>query len=196
MIDTDRLLQTFLALSRIDNPSKHEDAMASAVMTRLRELGLKPEQDAKGNIIAALEGQGEPLLLNAHLDSVAPAVGKAPVVDGDVVRSSGDTVLGADDLAGVAAILEGIQSALGHPASVRAAEIVFTVEEEIGLFGARELDYGRLRSRTGVALDMNGDVGGICVYFRHEDEHCCTIVQTSSLSGLNHRTYSLALLPV
>jgi tripeptide aminopeptidase len=163
MIDTDRLLQTFLALSRIDNPSKHEAAIASAVISRLRELGLKPDQDAKGNIIAALEGQGEPLLLNAHLDSVAPAVGKVPVVDGDVVRSGGDTVLGADDLAGVAAILEGVQSALGQPGSLRAAEIVFTVEEEIGLFGARGLDYGRLRSRMGVAFDMNGDVGGICV---------------------------------
>ncbi len=163
MVDSVRLVQTFLALSRIDNPSKHESAMASEVMKRLGALGLQPYQDAKGNIIAVLEGEGEPLLLNAHLDSVAPAVGKAPVVDGDFIRSGGDTVLGADDLAGVSAILEGVQCALAGQARVRAAEIVFTVEEEIGLFGARELDYSRLRSRMGVAFDLNGEVGGICV---------------------------------
>ena len=163
MIDTDRLVQTFLSLSRIDNPSKQEAAMVAEVMRRLTALGLEPTQDSKGNVIAVLAGEGEPLLFNAHLDSVNPAVGKAPVMDGDIIRSSGDTVLGADDLAGVAAILEGVQSAMSKGTGVRAAEIVFTVEEEIGLFGARELDYSRLRSRMGVALDLNGAVGGICV---------------------------------
>jgi tripeptide aminopeptidase len=163
MIDTERVLQTFLALSRIDNPSTHEGAMVAHVMERLHALGLDPQQDAKGNVIAVLAGEGEPLLLNAHLDSVAPTTGKAPVVDGDMVRSGGDTVLGADDLAGVAAILEGVQAALVQGNGVRAAEIVFTVEEEIGLVGARELDYARLRSRVGVALDHGGEVGSICV---------------------------------
>ena len=89
MINSDRLLQSFLELVRIDNPSGDEAAMAEAVMERLHTLGLTPTQDDKGNIIAAVSGLGEPLLLSAHLDSVAPAVGKMPVVSDGVVRSAG-----------------------------------------------------------------------------------------------------------
>src|SRR3712207_5933928 len=110
MINTQRLLDLFLELVRVDNPSGQEARMAQAVIARLRELGLDPWQDATGNVVTAGPGRGEPLLLNAHLDSVAAAVGKVPVVRDGVVYSSGDTVLGADDLAGVAAILEAINS--------------------------------------------------------------------------------------
>lgn len=158
-----RLIDTFTTLVRIDNPSGGEQQMAAAVCALLRELGLTPEQDAKGNVIARVPGVGEPLLLNAHLDSVAPAVGKRPVIDNGVIRSAGDTVLGADDLAGVAAIIEALRALRETGAPHRAAEIVFTVEEESGLNGARELDMSRLRARQGVALDLNGPVGGICI---------------------------------
>src|SRR5690349_14168235 len=122
MIDAARLLQTFLELVRIDNPSGHETAMAQEVMARLRELALSPQQDAKGNVITAVPGRGEPLLLGAHLDSVAPAAGKEPIVADGYVRSAGTTVLGSDDLAGVAAILEGVRSVISTPGGHRAAE--------------------------------------------------------------------------
>lgn len=137
--------------------------MAARLADLLRELGLEPQQDAKGNLITRVPGQGAPLLLSAHMDSVAPAVGKRALVDGAVVRSAGDTVLGSDDLAGVAAILEAVQALRSADKPHRAAEIVFTVEEEVGLHGARALDYSLLTARQGVALDLNGEVGGICV---------------------------------
>jgi tripeptide aminopeptidase len=184
MIDSERLLQSFLSLVRIDNPSRQEARMAEAVMRHLRELGLAPEQDAKGNVIAAVPGRGEPLLLSAHLDSVAPANGKAPVVENGIVRSEGATVLGADDLAGVAAILEAVRSVTAGGDGHRAAEIVFTVEEEIGLFGARELDYGRLRAKWGVALDLNGDLGGICVSAPAQDAISVTIKGRAAHAGV------------
>ena len=163
MINTERLLHLFLRLVRVDNPSGQEQRMAQVVTAHLRELGLDPSEDAKGNVIVNVVGRGEPLLLNAHLDSVAPATRKAPVVRDGFVYSMGDTVLGADDLAGVTAILEALTSLREAGAEHRAAEVVFTVEEEVGLRGARALDYSRLRSRQGVALDMNGEPGGICV---------------------------------
>lgn len=137
--------------------------MAQTLVSFLRELGLEPQQDAKGNLVTRVPGQGAPLLLSAHMDSVAPALGKQPIVDGGVVRSAGDTVLGSDDLAGVAAILEAVQAARAAGKPHRAAEIVFTVEEEIGLHGARGLDYTLLTAKQGVALDLDGEVGGICV---------------------------------
>jgi tripeptide aminopeptidase len=188
MINTDRLLDTFLTLVRVDNPSGQEQAMAQTVIGMMRERGLQPEQDAKGNIIARVPGQGEPLLLSAHLDSVAPAVGKRPIVDGAVVRSSGDTVLGADDLAGVAAILEGVQARMEGNGQHRAAEIVFSVEEEVGLQGARALDFSKVTAKQGVALDLNGDVGGICVAAPAHDQIMVTITGKAAHAGVAPET--------
>ncbi len=183
MIDNERLLTTFLDLVRIDNPSGQEAEMALEVMARLREFDLDPWQDAKGNVIAAVPGRGEPLLLSAHLDSVAPAIGKQPIVENGIVRGAGTTVLGSDDLAGVSAILEGLRSAMASGAN-RAAEIVFTVEEEVGLRGARDLDYSRLRSKIGVALDLNGELGGICVSAPAQDSIRVTIKGRPAHAGV------------
>ncbi|HEX6288116.1 MAG TPA: M20/M25/M40 family metallo-hydrolase [Herpetosiphonaceae bacterium] len=188
MINSDRLLDTFLTLVRVDNPSGQEQAMAQTIVGMLRERGLQPEQDAKGNVIARVPGQGQPLLLSAHMDSVAPAVGKCPVVDGDTVRSSGDTVLGADDLAGVTAILEGVSARMESNEPHRAAEIVFSVEEEVGLNGARSLDFGKLTARQGVALDLNGEVGGICVAAPAHSQLTVTITGKAAHAGVAPET--------
>src|SRR5215218_5497158 len=132
MIDEQRVLRTFLDLVTIDNPSGQEQQMATAVIERLQALGLEPEQFTNGSVLARLAGDGEPLLLSAHLDSVAPASGKRPIVENGVVRSAGDTVLGSDDLVGVTAILEGVRAVHANGRH-RAAELVFTVQEEVGL---------------------------------------------------------------
>ncbi len=184
MINVDRLVQTFTALVEIDNPSGQEQAMAQAVIRLLSERGLAPQQDAKGNVIARLPAEGPPLLLSAHLDSVAPAVGKRAVVDGEVIRSAGDTVLGADDLAGVSAILEAIQATQERGNSHRAAEIVFSVEEEVGLRGVRALDFSLLSARQGVALDLNGEVGGICISAPAHDQITVTIRGKAAHAGV------------
>lgn len=184
MINTDRLLHTFTTLVQIDNPSGSEQQMAQAVIGMLREIGLHPLQDAKGNVIARVSGEGEPLLLSAHLDSVAPASGKRPVIDGGVVRSSGDTVLGADDLAGVSAILEAVRSVREAGKPHRAAEIVFSVEEEVGLNGARDLDWSLISARQGVALDMNGAIGGICVSAPAHDLLTVEIIGKAAHAGV------------
>jgi tripeptide aminopeptidase len=126
-------------------------------------MGLAVEEDGMHNLLARLPGTGAPLLLNAHLDSVAPCRGVRPLVADGFVRSSGDTVLGADDLAGVAAILEGARTTLERAAPHRAAEILFTVQEEIGLRGAAAFDSGKLQAREGFTLDSGGDFGGITI---------------------------------
>src|SRR3712207_6659565 len=122
MINPDRLLATFLELVQIDNPSGGEEAIAAHVRGLLEALGLAVEEDDLHNLLARVPGQGEPLLLNAHMDSVAPCHGVRPLVADGVVRSSGDTVLGADDLAGVAAIIEGVQSTLERGGPHRRSE--------------------------------------------------------------------------
>jgi tripeptide aminopeptidase len=184
MINSDRLVQTFIHLAQIDNPSGQEQAMAQAVLELLSTLGLQAEQDGKGNVIARLPGEGAPLLLSAHLDSVAPAVNKRPVITDGVISSAGDTVLGADDLAGVSAILEAVQTVMEKDTPHRAAELVFTVEEEIGLKGAKVLDYSTLTAKQGVALDLNGDVGGICIAAPAHDQITVTIKGRAAHAGV------------
>ncbi len=163
MVERDRVLYTFLELVQTDHRSGEEQLLAQRVVTRLRSLGLNAEIDAVGNVIARLAGEGEPILLNAHLDSVDPCTGVVPVVEAGIVRSDGRTVLGADDLAGVAAIIEALQVIKENHISHRPVEVVLTVEEETGLTGSKGLDYAGLKSRMGVALDGGGEFGAIVV---------------------------------
>jgi tripeptide aminopeptidase len=161
--NTERLLNTFLDLVRIDNPPGEEADVVGYIRGVLEPLGLSFEQDEHLNLVARLPGEGEPVLFNAHTDCVPPCVGVQPVVEHGIVRSSGDTVLGADDLAGVAAILEGVRRIRESGGTNRAAELLFTSQEEIGLRGAAVFDYSRLQARMGVTLDSTGPVGGMCM---------------------------------
>ena len=163
MIVADRLLATFLDLVRISSPSGQEGAVAQALMDRLRALGLASQRDEAGNVWAMLDGQGEPLLLTAHMDTVSPGENVRPVVRDGVVYSDGTTVLGADDKSGVAIILEVLEALREAGAAHRPLDVLFTVAEETGLQGAKAFDTGRLRARLGVGLDAHGEQGTIVV---------------------------------
>jgi tripeptide aminopeptidase len=184
MINSDRLLATFLDLVQIDNPSGGEAAIAAHIRGLLESLGLAVEEDALHNLLAHVPGQGEPLLLNAHMDSVAPCHGVRPLVADGVVRSSGDTVLGADDLAGVAAIIEGVRSTLERGGPHRAAELLLTVQEEVGLLGAAAFDTAKLRAREGVTLDSGGDFGGITIGAPSQDSLHAIVTGRAAHAGV------------
>lgn len=169
MVQQERLLATFLDLVRIDNPSGGEGPIAAHIRGLLEGMGLTVIEDAMHNLLARVPGDGEPLLLNAHMDSVAPCHGVNPVVADGIVRSSGDTVLGADDLAGVAAIIEGVRATLEQGGPHRAAELVFTVQEEIGMRGAAQFDTSQLSAREGVTFDSGGEFGGITIAAPSQD---------------------------
>ena len=110
-----------------------------------------------GNLIAHVPGTDDaaPLLLCAHMDTVEPGIGVRPIVEGDVIRTDGTTVLGGDDKSGIAIVMECLRTCrerhLHHPP----LEIVFTICEELGLLGARHLDVERVRSRRGLVFDSD-----------------------------------------
>lgn len=139
----EKIRSTFIELTAIDAPSKNEGKISVYVVGRLKKLGLDVNKDKKGNIMGFLSGKGEPLLINAHLDRVLPGKGHKSIIEGDIVRSDGTTNLGSDDTAGVTIILEALsemqKKKIAHPPLV----IAFTVEEEIGLWGAKALDLSR-----------------------------------------------------
>lgn len=161
MADKERLLQTFLDLVRIDSPTGEEEAMAQEVSRRLADLGATVRRDAFGNVIARLGEGSPPLLLSAHLDTVEPGRTITPVVEGDTIRTNGETVLGGDPKAGVAAILEALTTLRASGTDHRPVEIVFTRGEESGLLGSRNLDYSMVTAREGIVLDGEGAVSEI-----------------------------------
>lgn len=163
----ERVTRTFLDLVRIDSPTFKEQAICRELAARLEALGLaihndRTGLDGVGNLIGRLDGgAGLPIALCAHFDTVQPGEGIEPLIENGVVRSAGDTILGADDKAGLAAILEALQvireSGLAHPP----LEIVLTWGEERAHQGAAALDVSSLRSKVCFIPDAEGEIGTI-----------------------------------
>lgn len=160
MINRDRLVKTFTDLVQIDSPSGEEEAMAQELTRRLEALGFSVKRDDYGNIVAD-DGGADPILLSAHMDTVEPGRGIKPSVDGDRIVSDGTTILGGDCKCGVAAILEALESAYEDGVAHHGIEVAFTREEEIGLVGARNLDFSMINAKEAIVFDGEGPVSQI-----------------------------------
>ena len=173
MLNKQRMVDTFLQLVQIDSPSGKEREVVNFLYSLLKsELGAvmdiatddgvfsrhKNYSDA-GNIIAKIttgkRGGMLPLLLSAHMDTVGPSKGIKPVIRGDIITSDGTTILGADDKAGIAVVLEVVRTMKEENMWVD-IEVVFTVCEEIGLLGAKNLGFNLL-SNSGIVIDGAGE---------------------------------------
>ncbi len=179
-----RLTNTLIELIEIDSPSGEEDAMDQAVSQRLASLGLEVSLDSYNNVIAKLPGSGNPLLLSAHLDTVEPGRGIKPVVDGEVLRSDGTTILGADCKAGVAVVLEALAAVQESGSENRALEVVFSRHEEGGLVGARHLDFGMLTAVEGIVFDGEGPPNRITVAAPSQNVVTANITGRAAHAGL------------
>ncbi|HUK41142.1 MAG TPA: M20/M25/M40 family metallo-hydrolase [Candidatus Acidoferrales bacterium] len=166
LINETRLRDLLIELIKIDSLSRKERDVAMRLKHEMEELGATVEIDDAGekvggnvgNVIAHFPGNkadARPLLLSAHMDTVVPGEGILPVLDGDILRTDGTTVLGGDDKSGVAIICEVLRVVKECKLPCSAIDVVFTICEEAGLIGAKCLDPGRLRARTGLVLDSD-----------------------------------------
>jgi tripeptide aminopeptidase len=165
------VLDLFLELASIPSPSGEERATADRVQRYLRDCGLQPDEDdagrrvgsTMGNLYAALEptAEGEPLFLCAHLDTVPPTDAIEPVVEDGVVRNARPTILGADNKAAVAAMLEAARRVLAEGRPHAGIELLFTPKEEVGLLGAYAFDHTRLRAKIGYVFDQAAPIGDV-----------------------------------
>ena len=166
MIDSRRMTEHFLKLVRIDSLSKKERAVALVLQKDLEALGAEVEFDQAGvavggevgNLIARLPGTDPtrpPLLLSAHMDTVVPGEGIKPVVEEGKIRSDGTTILGGDDKSGIAIIVEVLRTLHDKKIPCGEIEVVFTICEEFGLVGAKNLDISKLKSKYGLVLDCD-----------------------------------------
>jgi tripeptide aminopeptidase len=166
-----RMLDRFVRLCEIASPTGEERAVADDVLGELRELGVEVGEDrsaeaaraAAGNLIVRIPGSGEGWLsFFSHLDTV-PHEGAVEVVEENgVYRSRGETILGADNKAAVTVLIELAARHATTPPPV-GLELIFTVAEEDGLRGAKELDLSALRSAYGFALDHATPIGEVIV---------------------------------
>ena len=143
--------------------------MADYLKVELENLGLEVYEDKvgeecsgdSGNVIGLLKGKGPLIMFSAHMDTVGPCENVVPIVEADRIKSSGDTVLGGDDKAGIAAILEMLyvikENNLPHPDIL----VIFSIAEEIRLQGAKSVDLSKYDIKYGFVLDSSGKPGTI-----------------------------------
>lgn len=172
MVSLDDVQTLFCQLVQIDSHSLEEAEMAKFCRAYLERLGFQVTEDnagktlegTTGNLVATLAGDPQlpTLMLAAHMDTVQPGRSVIPRIDAHgVVWSDGTTVLGADDKAGVTAILLGMQSLIASEKRHGVIQVVLTIAEEIGLQGAKALDTSLLQAVCGLSLDSGGPLGTI-----------------------------------
>ena len=163
------VVDLFCELAAVPSPPGEERAVADLVTQYLRDCGLPVDEDATGPEVGSTMGnlytrieptaEGEPLLLCAHLDTVPPTAAIEPAVEDGVVRNAAGTILGADDKAAVAVMLEATRRLLAEGRPHAGVELLFTPKEEVGLVGAYAFDHTRLRARTGFVYDQAAPIG-------------------------------------
>jgi tripeptide aminopeptidase len=165
------VLDLFCELAAVPSPPGHERGVADIIVRYLRDCGLTADEDASGpgieseigNLYTRIEptAGGEPLLLCAHLDTVPATAAIEPVVEDGVVRNAAGTILGADDKAAVAVMLEATRRLLAENRAHAGIELLFTPKEEVGLVGAYAFDHSRLRASVGYVYDQAAPIGTV-----------------------------------
>ena len=167
------VLSLFLELAALPSPPGEERVVADRVLEYLRALGIEPDEDDSGGQIGSSMGNvygriapsgsdGVPLFFCAHLDTVPLEGPVEPVVGEDgVVRNAARTILGADNKAAVAAMLEAMARLVEEGRAHAGVELLFTPMEEVGLRGAEAFDEQRLQARAGYVYDHAGPIGEV-----------------------------------
>ncbi|MDD4045939.1 MAG: M20/M25/M40 family metallo-hydrolase [Tissierellia bacterium] len=166
MINQNRLIKTFMEYVQIDSETKNERRVAERIIKDLKDLGFEVYTDRAGeklnsngnNVYCFIPGSNESdaMMFSAHMDTVTPGNGIAPYIDDDYIKSKGDTILGGDDKAGITAIIEALKTIKENNLPHRPIEIVFTICEEGGLNGVKEVEFSKLTAKKGIVLDSGG----------------------------------------
>jgi tripeptide aminopeptidase len=174
-LSRDGVLPLFLELAAIPSPPGQERAVADRVLGYLRDLALPADEDdaagaidgTAGNILSRIppteDAGGVPLFLCAHLDTVPPDGPIEAVVEDGVVRNAAGTILGADNKAAVAAMLEAARAIVAEGRPHAGIELLFTPKEEVGLQGASAFDHTRLHAQVGYVYDQGTPIGDVVV---------------------------------
>lgn len=166
---TERFKSSFVQLVTTPSESSHEGAVARLVAHELSQMGFETYFDDttaqtgsdSGNLIAFKPGKRDrqPIIFSCHLDTVTPGIGIVPQIRDDCFYSSGTTILGSDDKAGIASLLEATRQIMEENQEHGDLTYLFTVSEEIGLLGAKSVRLPESAGKLMFVLDCSGPPG-------------------------------------
>lgn len=196
MVNSQRLIEEFFELVQIDSETKHERQICDTLKQKLNALGLDVVEDDSaertgheaGNLVATLKGtrSGIPtIFFTSHMDTVSPGKSIKPSIQGDYIVSDGTTILGSDDKAGLAALLEAVRVLQENGVEHGDIQFVITAGEESSLAGSREIDRSLIKADYGFALDSNGPVGDVIIAAPTQAKLTITITGKSAHAGVN-----------
>jgi tripeptide aminopeptidase len=155
MLDKDRLIKTFIELIKIPSESPNDKEFIAYVENLFTKMGAKCVKDKFGNLVAKFSAKNsetkEPIMFCCHGDTVQPGIGIEPVIEGNEIKSKGETILAGDDKGGIAEVIEMLRSAKAHPP----IEVLITRCEEISPSGAEKLDYSMIDSKRAYVIDLD-----------------------------------------
>lgn len=168
-----RLVKTFEELVTIDSVSGNEEKIHALLKEKFLSFGMDIKEDQSmestglgaNNLIATLKGDSEkePLMFSSHTDTVTPGNGIQMIEKDGILYSKGETILGADDKAGIAIMIEAIQRLKEDSIDTGNLEFVLSPGEEIGLIGSSALDMSMIEASMGYVLDSGGSVGRVTI---------------------------------
>ena len=192
---TSRVVDLFLELCAIPSPPGQERAVADRITRELDAIGLEWDEDGcgpaigstAGNVLCRLPGNvgdGVPIFLCAHFDTVPLEGDLEPVVDDGTVRNAGGTILGADNKSALAVMVEAARRIVEEGRPHAGVELLFTPMEEIGLVGANAFDATRLQARVGYVYDQAAPIGDVVVGSPTAQELELTFVGRAAHAGM------------
>jgi tripeptide aminopeptidase len=195
MVNRERIVNEFLKYIGIDSLTKAEGEFAGFISEELVDLGAEVYIDNAGeqvgsdtgNVIAKFKGtiDRQPIMFSSHMDTVSPGKGIKPVIRDNIIYSDGTTILGGDDKAGIAAVIEAIRCLQENNIEHGPIEIVFSIAEEGGLLGAKNLDYSKIESKLAFVLDSSGSPGQIVIKGPAQDKIDVKIIGKPAHAGVS-----------
>lgn len=198
-MNKERVVKSFIDMVEIYSPSKKEGIFTKYLAKIFTELGLEIYLD-NGNeiyggdsptLFAKLKGdiEGEGVTLAAHTDVVEPCNNVKVVIDGDIIRTDKTTTLGGDDKAGIASILEVIRVIKEKKISHRDIFIVLTPCEEVGMLGAKNINWEKvpshmIPSKNMIVIDNAGEAGLIAHTAPSKYDLCFKFIGRKAHAGI------------
>lgn len=193
MIDRLGLLNTLIELLKIDSPSRYERPVADYLIKYFKNIGLDIKEDDTagkidgnaGNLYLRIDGDysSSSIAFLAHMDTVGPTKGLEPIISDTHIHSNRDTILGADNCAGIALICELVRFLKKSEIKHCPLEVIFTVSEEIGLLGIKNIDYNNIKSKMAFVLDAGGPAGTIVTKAPSLERIYVTVIGKSAHAG-------------
>ncbi|RYL94811.1 M20/M25/M40 family metallo-hydrolase [Sporolactobacillus sp. THM7-4] len=195
MVNEERLVKEFFELAKVDSETGHEEQISNHLKKKFEELGLEIAEDqakeitghAANNLVCTLPGNraGTPIYFGTHMDTVIPGRSIKPSIRHGRIVSDGTTILGADDKAGLSAIIEALRIVQENNLPHSDVQVVVTVGEESGLLGAKALDTRLITAEYGFTLDSDGPVGNIIIAAPNQTKMKVGIYGKTSHAGIS-----------